>query len=60
MGVLMVASVACGSILSVGTGQTYSTITDAFSNVAAGDTIEIHEGTYTEFPNLSGAGNRAQ
>ena len=53
---LMFAAVASATTLHVGAGQTYSTIPEAFANVVAGDTIEIHEGTYTEFPNVSGSG----
>lgn len=49
------ASMTTALDLHVGMDQTYSTITDAFAATRAttqSDTIIIHEGVYTEFPDL--------
>ena len=36
------------TVLNVGAGQTYGTIADAVGAAAAGDTIDVHAGTYTD------------
>ncbi len=43
---------ANATILHVGEGQTYSTISDAVIAAASGDTIMVHDGTYTENVNI--------
>jgi hypothetical protein len=37
-----------GAILSVGEGQTYATIGDAYTAAVTGDTISIHAGLYND------------
>jgi hypothetical protein len=36
------------TVLNVGAGQTYGTIADAVGAASAGDTIDVHAGTYTD------------
>jgi hypothetical protein len=36
------------TVLNVGAGQTYGTIADAVAAASAGDTIDVHTGTYTD------------
>ncbi len=50
--VLMVSPFTTAATLSVGSGQTYSAIGDAFAVAADGDVIDIHAGTYTSFPDM--------
>jgi len=45
--VAMCASTGSAAVLSVGPGQTYSTVQAAVNAASNGDTIEIHSGTYT-------------
>ncbi len=35
------------TVLNVGAGQTYGTIAEAVAAASAGDTIDVHAGTYT-------------
>ncbi len=44
--VAMCASTGSAAVLSVGPGQTYSTVQAAVNAASNGDTIEIHSGTY--------------
>ena len=45
--VAICASTGSAAVLSVGPGQTYSTVQAAVNAASNGDTIEIHSGTYT-------------
>ncbi|HUW83580.1 MAG TPA: dockerin type I domain-containing protein [Phycisphaerae bacterium] len=47
MVVAVCASTGSAAVLSVGAGQTYSTVQAAVNAAVNGDTIEIHSGTYT-------------
>ena len=44
--VAVCASTGSAAVLSVGPGQTYSTVQAAVNAASNGDTIEIHSGTY--------------
>ena len=48
--------VVYGATLEVGSGQTYSTVSDAYAAAVSDDVINIHAGTYTSMTDLSGSG----
>ncbi len=54
--VLMISSFASATTLQVGSGQTYATVSAAYATASAGDILNIHAGTYTSMPDLSGNG----
>ncbi len=54
--VLMLSSFAGATTLQVGPGQTYTTVSAAYAAASDGDVINIHAGTYTSMPDLSGNG----
>jgi len=71
---LLAATLTSAATLNVGSGKTYSTITAAYNAAAAGDTIYVYPGTYSEkititksditlkgsaYPSTSAAGNEA-
>ena len=49
-------SAGMAATLEVGSGQTYSTVSDAYAAAVSDDVINIHAGTYTSMPDLSGNG----
>ena len=55
------SSTSFATIFDIGSGQTYTTINSfPWYTLAAGDTVQIHSGTYHEFINISTSGTATQ